>query len=152
MRHLLAYVLCACAALGAQTADPGVPRLRKQGEATQLVVDGVPFLILGGELHNSSSSNLSYMDPIWDRMLALNFNTVLAPVSWELIEPQEGRFDFSLVDGLVHGARQHGLHLVFLWLGSWKNGTSSYVPVWVKKDFHRFPRARLANGETFEVL
>jgi hypothetical protein len=85
-------------------------------------------------------------------MLALNFNTVLAPVSWELVEPQEGHLDFSLVDGLIQGARQHHLHLVFLWLASWKNGTSSYVPVWVKKDFHRFPRARLAHGETIEVL
>ncbi len=92
------------------------------------------------------------MDPIWDRMVALNFNSVLAPVSWELIEPREGHFDFSTVDGLIYGARRHGLHLVFLWFGSWKNGTSSYVPEWVKKDFHRFPRGRLANGEAVEVL
>jgi hypothetical protein len=33
----------------------GIPRLEKQGAATQLMVDGDPFLILGGELHNSSS-------------------------------------------------------------------------------------------------
>jgi hypothetical protein len=92
------------------------------------------------------------MDRVWDRMVALNFNTVLAPVSWELIEPQEGHFDFSLVDGLIHGARQHGLHLVFLWFGSWKNGTSSYVPAWVKKDFHRFPRTRLTDGKAVAVL
>src|SRR5947209_9317973 len=67
-----------------------VPYLRKQGSATQLVVDGRPFLILGGELHNSSSSNIEYMRPIWERLLALKFNTVLAPISWELIEPEEG--------------------------------------------------------------
>lgn len=34
------------------------PHLRRQGSATQLVVDGRPFLILGGELHNSSASSL----------------------------------------------------------------------------------------------
>ena len=128
------------------------PHLQKQGTATQLIVDGKPFLILGGELQNSSSSNLEYMQPIWKRMVDLNFNTVLAAVSWELIEPEEGRFDFRLVDGLVDGARRHNLRLVFLWFGSWKNGTSSYVPIWVKKDTHRFPRALIEGGKTIEVL
>src|SRR4051812_133812 len=65
----------------------GAPRLRKQGTATQLVVDGRPFLVLGGELHNSSSSSLEYMRPIWQRLVDMHFNTVLAPVSWELVEP-----------------------------------------------------------------
>ncbi len=127
------------------------PYLRKQGTATQLIVDGAPFLILGGELLNSSSSNLTYMQPIWERMTALHLNTVLAAVSWELIEPEEGRFDFRLVDGLLQDARRHGLRLILLWFGSWKNGMSSYVPLWVKRDTERFPRARLA-GKTAEVL
>ena len=128
------------------------PQLRKRGNATQLYVDGKPFLILGGELHNSSSSSIEYMKPIWGRMVDLNFNTVLAPVSWELIEPEEGRFDFALVDGLIQDARRHDLRLVFLWFGSWKNGMSSYVPLWVKKDYRRFPRVQIKEGEPVEVL
>ena len=116
------------------------------------MVNGRPFLVIGGELHNSSSSNLNYMEPIWQRMLDLNFNTVLAGVSWELVEPEEGRFDFSLVDGLIHDARRNNLHLVFLWFGSWKNGMSSYIPVWVKKDYKRFPRVKIADRGTVEVL
>lgn len=128
------------------------PHLRQQGSATQLVVGGAPFLILGGELHNSSSSSLAYMRPIWERMVALNLNTVLAPVAWELVEPREGEFDFALVDGLIHEARRHGLRLILLWFGSWKNGVSSYVPAWVKRDYRRFPRARLAGGQPAAVL
>src|SRR5690348_750790 len=104
----------------------GMPHLKRQGSATQLIVGGSPFLVLAGELHNSSSSSLEYMQPIWQRMLDLNFNAVLAPVSWELIEPQEGQYDFTLVDGLIHEARGHDLRLIFLWFGSWKNGMSSY--------------------------
>jgi beta-galactosidase GanA len=130
----------------------GTPHLRHQGTATQLVVDGNPFLILGGELMNSSSSSLDYMRPIWGRLAGQHLNTVLAGVSWELIEPEEGRFDFHLVDGLVRGAREHHLKLVLLWFGSWKNGMSSYAPVWVKRDIQRFPRVRLQNGEIPEVL
>ena len=116
------------------------------------MVNGNPFLVIGGELHNSSSSSLDYMQPLWDRLVAFNLNTALAAVSWELIEPQEGVFDFALVDGLLHDARVHGLRLILLWFGSWKNGTSSYVPAWVKRDFLRFPRARLQGGRTIEVL
>jgi hypothetical protein len=33
-----------------------------------------------------------------------------------------------------------------LWFGSWKNGQSSYLPDWVKRDFERFPRAQIVNG------
>ena len=138
--------------LHAASADAGLPALRKNGEVQQLVVDGKPFLILGGELRNSSSSSIEYMKPIWDRMTALHLNTVLAGVSWEFVEPEEGRFNFNVVDGLVRDARAHQLHLVLLWFASWKNGMSSYPPVWVKRDVHRFPRAQLRSGEIPEVL
>ena len=121
------------------SANDGMPQLRRHGSATQLIVDGRPFLVIGGELRNSSSSSMEYMQPIWQRMRDLNFNTVLTPVSWELIEPAEGSFDFALVDGLLRDARSHDLRLILLWFGSWKNGMSSYIPLWVKQDIGRFP-------------
>ena len=132
--------------------NTSLPHLRATGRATQLMVDDEPFLILGGELRNSSASSQEYMRPIWPRLVDLNINTVLAPVSWELVEPEEGAFDFSLVDGLIASARQHNLRLILLWFGSWKNGMSSYVPAWVKRDSARFPRARRADGTPVAVL
>jgi beta-galactosidase GanA len=135
-----------------QAEPTRTPHLRKQGTATQLIVQGQPFLVLGGELHNSSASNIEYMHPIWERLVALNLNTVLATVAWEQIEPTEGSFDFVLVDGLIQAARQHGLRLILLWFGSWKNGVSSYVPAWIKRDYHRFPLSKLQNGQTAAVL
>ncbi|HKJ69298.1 MAG TPA: beta-galactosidase, partial [bacterium] len=135
-----------------QADSPSIPHLRDHGSATQLVVDGEAFLMLAGELHNSSSSSLEYMAPVWNKLVALNLNTVLAPLSWQLIEPVEGEFDFSLIDGLIERARMHNLRLVFLWFGSWKNGVSSYVPNWVKLDQERFPRAQNSAGENMEVL
>jgi len=138
---------------GAQSdSSQSLPQLHKQGTAVQLLVDGRPFVILGGELHNSSASSLAYMEPIWPRLVSLNLNTVLATVSWELLEPEEGRFDFALVDGLLDGARRHNLRLVLLWFGSWKNGVSSYVPGWVKQDVSRFPRMQPKAGDNAEVL
>lgn len=116
------------------------------GTLRQLMVDGKPAILLAGELHNSSSSSPAYMEPVWPHLRALNLNTVLAAVSWELVEAQEGRFDFSSVDSLLEGARVHDLRLVLLWFGTWKNTDSGYVPTWVKADQTRFPRALRQNG------
>ncbi|MGZ3306623.1 MAG: DUF5597 domain-containing protein, partial [Asticcacaulis sp.] len=121
-------------------------------DGRHLVVDGKPYLLLGGELANSSAASRAYMSPNWAKLRHLHLNTVLMPVSWELIQPQEGRFDFRLVDGLLNDARAAGLRVVILWFGSWKNGQSSYVPEWVKRDSGRFPRARDAAGRAVEVL
>jgi hypothetical protein len=137
----------------AQTkSDSKIPHLEKRGPVTQLIVDGKPFLVLAGELHNSSSSSLEYMKPIWPRLVKMNLNTVLAVVSWEQVEPAEGRFDFTVVDGLLREARQQHLRLVILWFGSWKNGTSRYEADWVKTDQARFPRVVNKDGKSLEIL
>ncbi len=146
----LAGLMIAGTAVNAQPRQ--APHLKKQGTATQLIVHGKPFLILGGELGNSTASSLEYLRPNWQKFKSLHINTILAPVYWELIEPQEGKFDFSLVDGLIRDARSHGIKLVLLWFGSWKNSMSCYVPGWVKKDFERFPRAQDRNGKSMEML
>jgi hypothetical protein len=85
-------------------------------------------------------------------MAELNVNTVLPVISWELIEPKEGVFDFTLVDAMIEGARKHGLRLIPLWFGTWKNGMSSYVPLWVKEDYKRFPRMKIQDGESVEII
>ncbi len=129
-----------------------LPHLRKQATATQLVVDGKPFLVLAGELGNSSSSSVENMRPFWPKLAGLNLNTVLMPVYWELIEPTEGKFDFTLVDGLIQDARKNKLRLVPLWFASWKNSMSSYAPAWVKTNQRRFPRSQDRNGNGMEIL
>src|SRR5438067_13916375 len=88
-------VMCLMPIRGAQQYR--APYLRQQGTATQLVVDDKPFLVLAGELGNSTSSSLEYMRPVWPKLASLNLNTVLVPVYWELMEPAEGKFDFTLV-------------------------------------------------------
>ena len=149
-------LLCASLVLiyqaNSQAQQQRVPHLRKQGTATQLIVDDKPFLVLAGELGNSSSSGLEYMRPVWPKLAALKLNTVLIPVYWELIEPVEGKFDFTLVDGLIQDARKYNLRLVPLWFASWKNSMSCYAPAWVKTDQQRFPRSQDKNGAGMEIL
>jgi hypothetical protein len=128
------------------------PHLEKRGAATQFMVDRKPYLMLAGETGNTASSSLEYMDTAWPKIVKMNLNTVLVAVAWDWVEPVEGKSDFSLVDGIIDGARKHNLHLVLLWFGSWKNGLSSFAPGWVKADQQRFPRALLKNGKSVEVL
>jgi hypothetical protein len=128
------------------------PRLRKQGTATQLIVDGKPFVALAGELGNDASTSLEYLGPIWPTLVQMNLNTVLPVAYWELVEPEEGKFDFTLVDGIIQEARRHNLHIGFVWFASWKNGLSSYAPLWVKRDFKRFPRAQTKKGTGLEIF
>jgi beta-galactosidase GanA len=142
----------AAASAPAAGADPLVPHLRRQGTAIQLVVHGRPFLIRGGQLGNSTASNPAYLEPFWTRFAELNMNTVLAPIYWDLLEPEEGRFDFSTLDRLIKDARASGMRLVLLWFASWKNSMSCYAPAWVKRDARRFPRATDLDGTPQEIL
>jgi hypothetical protein len=149
-------IMAACAALvviqGYTQSDSGVPHLRKQGTATQLIVDGRPFLALAGELGNNTATSLENMQPIWPKLVSGNLNCVLVAISWAQMEPTEGKYGFALVDGLIQEARRNNLKLVFLWFGSWKNGLSSYAPYWVKTDYKRYPRIRIKGGKTLELL
>ncbi len=154
MRRVTSIAVCSLIIAGAagKAQTRQAPHLKKQGTATQLIVHGKPFLILGGELGNSTASSLEYLRPNWKKFQAMHVNTILAPVYWELIEPQEGKLDFALVDGLISDARKHNIKLVLLWFGSWKNSMSCYVPGWVKRDFERFPRAQDQKGRSMEML
>src|SRR5678815_1144039 len=119
-------ILCCLLHSNAQNS-PHIPRLVRNGTYTQLIVDDKPFLILGGELGNSSASSNEYMRPIWPKLKQMNLNTVIAPVYWELMEPVESKFDFSLVDSLITNARLFNMKLVLLWFGTWKNSMSCYT-------------------------
>jgi beta-galactosidase GanA len=114
--------------------------------------------MLSAELHNSTLSSAKYMadDKIWQNMKEMHVNTLLGSVSWEQIEPVEGKFDFSNLDAVISAAREHDMKLVLLWFGSYKNALSTYVPTWVKEDVKRFPRVHTleAGGRrrTLELL
>lgn len=124
----------------------------KKDPDIQFMVDGKPYLVLGGEVHNSSSSCLNYMEPIWGKLKDLGLNTVITPISWELTEPQEGCFDFAVLEGLIERARKYGFRLILLWFATWKNTLSHYVPEWVKTDMKRFPRAQAADGKILPTI
>ena len=147
---LLLVLFCACI-LQAQNNLSGI-QLRKTDDYTQLLVNGKPFVVLGGELGNSTASSIDYLRNYWQHLEQMNLNTVLVPVYWELMEPEEGRFDFSLLDSILSDARKHNLKLALLWFGTWKNSMSCYTPAWMKTNTRRFPRTVDSAGRSQEIF
>jgi beta-galactosidase GanA len=133
---LAAALACLFTAQSARAAEP--PRLVQRDGRHALLVDGKPFVILGAQAHNSSNYPAA-LKPVWDAARDARANTVLMPVAWEQVEPEEGHFDFSFVDTLVAEARKEGKRLVILWFATWKNTSAQYTPAWVKLAPKRFP-------------
>lgn len=148
----LSMLILMVAAVVALSAQSKIPHLEKAGDQQYLVVEGKPFIVLAGELGNSSFTSVEYMQPIWPKLKQMHLNTILAPVYWELIEPREGQFSFELLDKLMVEARKNRMKIVFLWFGSWKNSMSSHVPSWVKQNQVKYPRAKDEKGVSQEIL
>ena len=149
MKYTISFIiLFICVSLQAQH-NPA--RLEKQGSATQLIVQGKPFLVLGGELGNSSASSAEDIERIFPKLQRMNLNTVLVPAYWDLVEPTEGQYDFSMVDKVISQARTNNLKVVFLWFGAWKNSMSCYAPLWFKQDYKKYPRAYTKAGKPLEI-
>ena len=139
------------AVLGSACFAAEAPKLVQKDGRYELLVDGRPFLVLGGQINNSSAWPAT-LPEVWPLIESMHANTVEAPVYWEQMEPQPGAFDFSVVDELVNQSRAHHVRLVPLWFGTWKNGRMHYVPEWVKADPEHFPRVINEREEPLDVL
>lgn len=151
MKTLAALLLATLAV--ATPAQSSLPHLQKDPQTNryQLLVDDKPYLMLGAQIGNSSSWP-SALPQAWSALEALHVNTVEAPVYWEQIEPTPNHFDFTGPDLLITQAREHHLHVVLLWFGTWKNGQNHYVPQWIKSDPAKFPREETAEGKLLDVM
>ena len=134
---LLTILTIATCFATASFAQQGPQIVKKNGHYA-FMLNGRPFLILAGQINNSSAWP-STMPDVWPVIKGMHANTVEAPVYWEQLEPEPGKFDFSNVDMLVDQARAHHVHLILLWFGTWKNGEDHYVPEWIKTDPQRYP-------------
>ena len=118
-----------------------------------LYVDGQPFQAFAGEVHNSVAYDPDRMETeIWMKMEQSHLNTLIVPVYWETLEPEEGRYDFALVDALLEQAVRYKKKLILLWFGLWKNAESAYVPEWMKQDSETFFHAEMYGGEKLNTI
>lgn len=149
MKRLLTFIGLFSLLSSAITAAE-MPRLQKNHGAWQLMVDGKPFLMRGGEFANNvyeSPKDLPGLEAMLDAYQSYALNTLLVPISWRSLEPQEGNFDYRMIDTLIAQCRQRDLRVVVLWFGAIKNGGLHYAPSWVIKDRQRFFRAQQPDGK-----
>jgi beta-galactosidase GanA len=149
MRIASAWCVVALLTVGAtwsQINSGSVPRIVEKNGRHALLVDGQPFLILGGQAHNSSGWP-GMLPQVWLAIETMHANTLEVPIYWEQIEAQPGKFDFSLVDTLLIQTREHNVHLVLLWFATWKNGSSHYMPEWMKREASKYPNITGRNGQ-----
>jgi len=153
MSHrFIRYFLTLTFALAVASAQSRpIPRLIKQDGKFRFMVDGKPFLILGGQVGNINAYP-DLMERDWPGFKAMNLNTVEYPVYWNVIEPEEGRFDFSGFDRILTGVRSQGLRAILLWFGTWKNGAMDWTPNWVKANPQRFARVIDSGGHPIRSL
>ena len=133
--------------------DNKIPAIKDLNGIPTLYVNGAPFFAYAGEVHNSSACSLEYMERhVWDKIDGLQLNTLVVPVYWEQLEPEEGVFQYEIVEGLLKQAKQRDMHLVLLWFGLWKNAESMYVPGWMKKDSRKYFRAEKGSHEKLNTI
>ena len=144
------YSIFTLMAIAMGTPAISQPKLEHHNTWARIIANDKPMLMIGGELGNSSASTLEDVQRIFPHLKALGLNTVLAPITWELIEPQEGKYDFTSLDNIITEARKNDLKVVLLWFGAWKNSMSCYAPEWFKRDTKRFPRVHDRNGIPLE--
>ena len=146
MRPTKTLALCLVLVLLGFKSFAQIPILIEKDGRHALLVDGKPYFMLGGQAHNSSGWP-GMLPQIWTAVELMHLNTLEIPIYWEQIEPEQGRFNFSLIDTLLTQARQHNVHLVFLWFATWKNGSNHYMPEWMKRDAEKYPNIMGQNGQ-----
>lgn len=135
-----------CGTSFGQNGIATMPKIIEKDGHHALLVDGQPFLMLGGQAHNSSGWP-GMLPHVWCAIESMHANTLEVPIYWEQIEAQTGKFDFSLIDTLLKQGRDHKVHLVLLWFATWKNGSSHYMPEWMKREPSKYPNISGQNGQ-----
>lgn len=137
MKKILALLFTLIVSITSQSFGQ-LPTLVEKDGRHALLVDGKPFFILGAQAHNSSGWP-GMLPNVWSAIDSMHANTLEVPIYWEQVEPQQGKFNFSLIDTLLIQARQHNKRLILLWFATWKNGSNHYMPGWMKSDAVKYP-------------
>ncbi len=150
MDRILLFIFCAftLTVSDAQTHT----EIKKVNGTQHLVANDKPYLLLSGELHNSTSSTRESLDTAMKTLKAMRLNSVITTLGWEQLEPEEGHFDYTVIDYTIQLAEKYDMRIVLAWFGTWKNGESSYVPLWMKQDTKKYFRAKRSDGTNTSTI
>ena len=123
-----------------------MPHLEELNGRKALFVDGKPFIILGLQWDCDGCYTPEDMDPFFEHGEKMSLNTASLLLYWREIEPEEGKYDFRMLDHRIEMARKHHMKIVLVWFASFKNGDLAYAPDYVRRDHGRFRKVIDKNG------
>jgi hypothetical protein len=118
----------------------------------RLIVDGEPFLALGIQIDFLNCATPEGFDYLFPHLKRMGINTLFFPLFWSRLEPEEGRYDFSVAAHVLRRCAEYGFRISFLWFGSNQGGGFNPAPAWVKEERSRFRRVRGEDGAEQEKL
>jgi hypothetical protein len=121
--------------------------IKKENDRIELIVGDEPFLIIGFQWSCDLSSYEEYVESYLPVAKQMGCNTAVIPLYWKDVEPVPGEYRMKDLGKRIKACQKHGLKMVVLWFGSYKNAQMWYVPEWVSRDSVTYPRAVKKNGE-----
>jgi hypothetical protein len=166
IRRIFVLAAAAAAGLAAQTWKPAIsanplPHFETVNGKRVFFADGLPFTVLTVETHwdeliyGRYAETMRVYDYMYPAAAAMGLNALKVPIKWSVVEPAEGRYDFSYVDRVRRMAERNGLKLVLCWFGHYASGAGTlyanmqgdvFAPMYIIQDTARFPRAVDAEG------
>lgn len=106
-----------------------------------LVSDGVPLLMLGGQLRTDfflqlEGKSIDELDKYFKLAGEMNVTVVQVPICWSDVEKEKGRYSTEYAEKYIEYCEKYRLKLELLWFGSWMCGVSvdGYLPDYVSED------------------
>jgi hypothetical protein len=126
--------------------DRQMPCLRELNGRKALYVDGKPFIILGLQWDCDWCYSPEDLDPFFPEAEKMQLNTASLLLYWREVEPEPGKYDFTMLDHRIEMARRYNLKIVLVWFASFKNACLTYAPDYIRKDHHQYRKVHREDG------
>lgn len=121
-----------------------VSKLVTENNKTYVSVDGKPFPFLGAQIRldallNCDKMNINEVENYFKKAQELGLNCVQIPISWNMVEPKENKYDYSIVNSILQFVNKYNLKMELLWFSTNMVGDSfSYlIPQYVLQEYNK---------------
>ena len=121
-----------------------VSKLVTENNKTYVSVDGKPFPFLGAQIRldallNCDKMTINEVENYFKKAQELGLNCVQIPISWNMVEPKENKYDYSIVNSILQFDNKYNLKMELLWFSTNMVGDSfSYlIPQYVLQEYNK---------------
>lgn len=121
-----------------------VSKLVTENNKTYVSVDGKPFPFLGAQIRldallNCDKMTINEVENYFKKAQELGLNCVQIPISWNMVEPKENKYDYSIVNSILQFVNKYNLKMELLWFSTNMVGDSfSYlIPQYVLQEYNK---------------